>query len=86
MGFSATDIIEASEKALNSETPEIKKLAGKVVDVGDIVIDTVKTVLLPIVAVNYYAKKAEVYFKGSFENVTNHLILEIDNRLGLKLN
>lgn len=67
MGFSATDIIEASEKALNSETPEIKKLAGKVIDVGDIVIDAVKTVLLPVVAVNYYAKKAEVYFKDSFE-------------------
>lgn len=65
MGF--TDIVEASEKALNSETPEIKKLAGKVVDVGEIVIDTVKTALLPIVAVNYYAKKAEVYFKDSFE-------------------
>ena len=67
MGFSATDIIEATEKALNSETPEIKEFTGKVVDVGNIVIDTVKTVLLPIVAVNYYAKKAEVYFKDSFE-------------------
>ena len=36
-------------------------------DVGEIVVDTVKTLLLPIVAVNHYAQKAEAYFKNSFE-------------------
>lgn len=67
MTFNAKDLVDASEKALNSETPKVKKLADKVIDVSEIVVDTVKTVLLPIVAINHYAQKAEAYFNKSFE-------------------